>query len=212
MQRAASGSVLKAGKPLVFTLCLLPLGLFFLRAVEGSIGPNPVEALTHFTGDWTLRLLLVTLAITPVRRLTGQPWLVRFRRMLGLFAFFYGCLHLMTYLWLDQFFDWNAILADVATRPYITTGFSAFVLMLPLAVTSTRSMVRRLGRHWRRLHRLVYVAGALGVVHYWWLVKADITEPALYASVLALILALRLPMPGLSGQQDAGAGGLHPRS
>ena len=149
--------------------------------------------LTHTTGDWGLRLLLLTLAVTPLRRLTGWGWLLRFRRMLGLFAFFYLSLHLVTYLWLDQFFDWAAILEDVAKRPYITAGFAAFLLLVPLALTSTRGMVRRLGWRWQTLHRLIYPAAALGVLHFFWLTKADLREPLVYASVLALLLALRWP-------------------
>jgi sulfoxide reductase heme-binding subunit YedZ len=180
-------------KPVLFLACLAPLGLLVASGVSGEIGPNPVEAVTHFTGDWTLRLLIATLAITPLRLLTGRVWLVRFRRMLGLFAFFYACLHLTTYLWLDQFFDWSAILEDIAKRPYVTLGFAAFLLMVPLAVTSTRGMVRRLGWRWQVLHRLVYLVAALGVLHFLWLVKADPTEPAIYGGVLLVLLALRLP-------------------
>ncbi|MEA3274915.1 MAG: protein-methionine-sulfoxide reductase heme-binding subunit MsrQ [Pseudomonadota bacterium] len=193
MAASASKNIVRVGKPLLFLLGLLPLGVLVANGISGDIGPNPVEAVTRFTGDWTLRFLLITLAVTPLRRLTGQTWLIRFRRMLGLFAFFYACLHLLTYLWLDQFFAWSAILEDVLERPYITVGFAAFLLMVPLAVTSTRGMVRRLGRRWQILHRLVYLVAALGVLHFLWLVKAGITEPAIYGAVLALLLALRLP-------------------
>lgn len=189
----ATDPIIRIGKPLVFLACLLPLGVLVARGIGGDLGPNPVEAVTHFTGDWTLRLLLVTLAVTPLRRLTGRPWLVRFRRMFGLFAFFYACLHLATYLLLDQFFDWGAIVEDVLKRPYITVGFAAFLLLVPLAATSTRSMRRRLGRRWQMLHRAVYLIGVLGVVHFLWLVKADIAEPVLYGAVLALLLLARLP-------------------
>jgi sulfoxide reductase heme-binding subunit YedZ len=183
----------RAAKPLVFLVCLLPFAAFVLNAIGGGIGPNPVEAVTHFTGDWALRFLLITLAVTPLRRLAGLPRLLGFRRMLGLFAFFYACLHLGAYLWLDQFFAWGAIAEDILERPYITVGFAAFVLMVPLAITSTRGMMRRLGRRWQRLHRLVYPVAVLGVLHYLWLVKADITEPLVYGAVLLALLALRLP-------------------
>lgn len=180
-------------KTAVFLLCLAPLGALGARIAGGEVPPNPVETLTHFTGDWALRLLLVTLAVTPLRRLSGWGWLLRLRRMLGLFAFFYAVLHLATYLWLDQFFDWGAIAEDVLERPYITLGFAAFLVLVPLAVTSTRGWVRRLGRRWQILHRGVYVAAVLAVLHFLWLVKGDPTEPLIYAGVLALLLAARLP-------------------
>jgi sulfoxide reductase heme-binding subunit YedZ len=193
MGRIPTERLVRTAKPILFLLCLAPLGFLVASGATGAIGPNPVEAVTHFTGDWTLRLLIATLAVTPLRLLTGRVWLVRFRRMLGLFAFFYACLHLTTYLWLDQFFDWAAILDDIAKRPYITVGFAAFLLMVPLALTSTRAMVRRLGRRWQALHRLVYLVAGLGVLHFLWLVKADHTEPAIYGAVLLVLLALRLP-------------------
>lgn len=180
-------------KPALFVVCLVPAGMLLWDAFTSGLGANPIEEITHRTGDWTLRLLLVTLAITPLRRLTGFTALLRLRRMLGLFAFFYASLHFLTWLVLDQFFDWQSIVADIAKRPYITVGFTAFVLLIPLAVTSTNAMMRRLGRNWARLHRLVYLIGILGVIHYWWLVKADILEPAIYGSILALLLASRLP-------------------
>jgi sulfoxide reductase heme-binding subunit YedZ len=200
-------SLVAGVKPALFALCLLPLAWLVWRTVTDSIGPNPVETITHDTGDWALRLLLATLALTPLRRLTGWSWLVRLRRMLGLFAFFYAALHLTTYLWLDQFFDVSAILADIAGRPYITLGFAAFVLMIPLAVTSTRGWQRRLGRRWKPLHRLVYGIAVLGVLHFLWLVKADLLEPGLYAGALALLLLARLPVhrPRLPGRGIAGA-------
>ncbi|UHD15897.1 protein-methionine-sulfoxide reductase heme-binding subunit MsrQ [Thiocapsa bogorovii] len=186
------------GKPLVFMLCLVPLGILISRGASGALGPNPVEAITHFTGDWTLRLLLVTLAVTPLRRLTGQAWLVRYRRMLGLFAFFYAVLHFTTYLWLDRFFDLGAIAEDVLKRPYITVGFAAFLLMVPLAITSTQGWIRRLGRRWKTLHRAVYAIGVLGVLHYLWLVKADLLEPGIYAVILGVLLGFRVPWADLS--------------
>ena len=180
-------------KPFVFIAALGPLAYLLLGAWRGSLGANPIETITRSTGLWTLRLMLITLAVTPARWLTGWNDIIRVRRMLGLFAFFYGSLHLLTYVWLDQFFDWAAIVKDVAKRPFITAGFSAYVLLVPLAITSTAGMIRRLGgRAWRRLHRLAYVAAALGVVHYWWLVKADIRPPRNYAILLALLLMVRV--------------------
>ena len=179
-------------KPLVFVAALGPLAYLLLGAWQGRLGANPIETITRSTGLWTLRFMLITLAVTPLRRLTGWNDIVRVRRMLGLFAFFYGSLHLLTYVWLDQFFDWAAIVKDVAKRPFITAGFSAYVLLVPLAITSTAGMIRRLGgRTWRRLHRLAYVTAALGVVHYWWLVKADIRPPRNYAIVLGVLLFAR---------------------
>lgn len=193
MARANTDRWIRLSKPAVFALCLLPLGWLVLDVATGAVGPNPVEAVTHRTGTWTLRLLLATLAITPLRRLTGQAWLIRYRRMLGLFAFFYATLHLVVYLWLDRLLDWGTIIEDIVARPYITVGFTAFLLLVPLAVTSTRGWVRRLGRRWQRLHRLIYPSAVLAVLHYLWLVKADILEPALYGLVLAGLLAARLP-------------------
>jgi len=179
-------------KPTVFVLCLVPLAMLVGWGLRGELGANPIEEITHQTGDWALRLLLVTLAVTPLRRLTGWTQPMRVRRMLGLFAFFYACLHLLTYLWLDQFFDWGEILKDIVKRPFITVGFAAFVLLVPLAVTSTRGMMRRLGRRWQALHRAVYLVGVLAVVHYWWLVKADVRDPFFYAAILAVLLGYRL--------------------
>ena len=180
-------------KPFVFIAALGPLAYLLIAAWQGSLGANPIETITRSTGLWTLRFMLITLAVTPLRRLTGLNDIVRVRRMLGFFAFFYGSLHLLTYVWLDQFFDWAAIVKDVAKRPFITAGFSAYVLLVPLAITSTAGMIRRLGgRTWRRLHRLAYVTAALGVVHYWWLVKADIRPPRNYGLVLAALLLVRL--------------------
>ena len=179
------------GKPLVFCVSLLPLVWLCWLAWQDQLGTNPVETLSHRTGDWSLRFLLLTLAVTPLRRLSGWNWLLKFRRMLGLFAFFYVCLHLGVYLIFDQFFDPSAILEDIAKRPYITVGFAGFLLLIPLAATSTNGMIKRLGRNWQRLHRLVYLIGMLGVVHYWWLVKADISEPLLYAGLLTMLLGYR---------------------
>jgi sulfoxide reductase heme-binding subunit YedZ len=183
-------------KPFVFAACLIPLAWLAWRAGTTGLGANPIEAITHETGDWTLRFLLVTLAITPLRRLSGWNQLIRFRRMAGLFAFFYGSLHYLTYLWLDQFFSWSSIVRDVAKRPFVTVGFLAFIVMVPLAATSTAGMIRRLGGSaWRMLHRLVYLAAVAGVVHYWWLVKADVRRPTMYAGVLAVLLFVRLWRP-----------------
>lgn len=180
-------------KPAVFAAALAPVGLMAYGAATGGLGANPIETITHRTGDWTLRFLILTLALTPLRAMTGWSGFARFRRMLGLFAFFYGVLHLFTYLWLDQFFDWPAILRDIAKRPFITAGAASFALLVPLAATSTAGMIRRLGgRAWKRLHRMAYVAALAGVVHYWWLVKADVSRPRAYAVALAIVIAARL--------------------
>lgn len=183
----------RATKPLLFLICLLPLARLVYFALNDDLGANPIEFITRSTGTWTLVGLLLTLAITPLRRLTGRNELVRYRRMLGLFAFFYASLHFMTYIWLDQFFDLPGVLKDIYKRPFITVGFAAFLLLLPLAITSTHAMMRRLGRRWQQLHRLVYLIGLLGVVHYLWLVKKDLTQPLIYAGVLLILLGLRLP-------------------
>lgn len=179
-------------KALTFAIALLPLIRLLALGLTDRLGVNPIEFITRSTGTWTLVFLLLTLGITPLRRLSGWGWLIRLRRMLGLFAYFYSCLHFTTYVWLDQFFDWGEIVKDVYKRPFITAGFSAFVLLLPLALTSTDAMMRRLKRNWGRLHRLVYPIALLAVTHYWWLVKKDITQPALYAACLALLLGARL--------------------
>lgn len=193
MNPRGSGAAPRVAMPLLLLLCLVPLAFLIARGLGGGLGPNPVETITHATGDWTLRLLLATLAVTPLQRITGRGWVARLRRPLGLLAFFYGSLHLLTYLWLEHFFDWTAIAEDVLERPYITVGVVAFALMLPLALTSTRAWARRLGPRWRQLHRVVYLVGALGVLHYLWLVKADIREPVLYGAVLVVLMAFRLP-------------------
>ena len=182
----------RIGKPLIFGVSLLPLAWILWLGWQDQLGANPVETLSHRTGDWSLRFLLLTLAITPLRRLSGWTGVQKYRRMLGLFAFFYVGLHFTVYLVFDQFFDWTAIVADIARRPYITVGFAAFVLLIPLAITSTNGMIRRLGRHWQRLHRLVYLTAILGVLHYAWLVKADLREPLLYGGLLAALLGYRL--------------------
>lgn len=180
-------------KPAVFLIALIPFALLVLRAINNDLGANPIETLNRTTGDWTIRFLLFVLAVTPLRKLTGWNVLLRFRRMIGLFVFFYASVHFLTWIWIDQSFDWNGIVKDVIKRPFITLGFTCLLLLIPLAVTSTNGMVKRLGaRNWQRLHRLVYVIGIGGVIHYWWLVKSDIREPLMYATILALLLGLRL--------------------
>ncbi len=182
-------------KTVVFLAALIPLARLGWLAWRGGLGANPIEYITHSTGWWTLSFLMITLSVTPLRRWTGWNWLIKLRRTLGLYAFFYAALHLTTYLWLDQFFDWVEIAKDVVKRPFITAGFSAFVLLLPLAITSTNAMVRRLGgRRWQMLHRLVYVIASLGVVHFWWLVKKDIREPLVFAAILVTLLLARVAM------------------
>ena len=182
-------------KAAVFAAGVVPFAALVFAAVTDGLGANPVETITHDTGEWTLRLLLATLALTPLRHLTGWMWLTRLRRMVGLFAFFYLVLHFTTYVVLDASLDLAYVVEDVADRLYITVGFAAFMMLVPLAATSTNAMVRRLGPlRWRRLHRLVYAAGICGVLHYLWLVKADLREPLIYAGILAALLALRLPV------------------
>ena len=180
-------------KPVLFLLCTLPFFVLVYNGFTNNLTANPIKEITHFTGEWALRFLLITLSITPLRKITRKNALIRFRRMLGLFTFFYACLHFSTYLVLDQFFDWNEIVLDVAKRPYITIGFSAFVLLIPLAVTSTNKMAQRLGNNWRRLHSLIYPIAILVIFHYLWLVKADILPPVIYGLILCLLLVLRWP-------------------
>ena len=190
-----SDKALAALKAALFILALIPL----VRLAAGALyfpdwlGANPAEHITRSTGDWTLRLLLATLAVTPLRTLSGWNWLLRLRRMLGLFTFFYGLVHLASYVSFDHVFDAAEIARDIVKRPFISVGFTALALMIPLALTSTSAMVRRLGaRRWLALHRLVYLIAPLGVLHFWWMVKADTTEPAIYAAVLAVLLACRM--------------------
>lgn len=186
-------ALLRALKVAVFLLCFGPLSLLVWKGFDRLLGANPVDVITRTTGRWTLTFLLITLSITPARRILNAPWLVRFRRMLGLFAFFYGSLHLMTYVWLDKFFDVHAMLHDIAKRRFITAGMTAWALMLPLALTSTAGWIRRMGgKRWSRLHRLIYFSAAAGVIHFIWLVKADLRRPLTYGSVLAVLLAFRL--------------------
>jgi sulfoxide reductase heme-binding subunit YedZ len=181
-------------KPVLFVLALVPLALLVWNALHDGLGANPVEAITFETGEWGLRFLLITLCVTPLRRITGWQPLARIRRMLGLFAFFYVCLHFLTYIVLDAFFDFRYILEDITDRTYITLGFTSFLLLTPLAVTSTNAMLRRLGgQRWRRLHRLAYAAAAGGVLHFLWLVKADLREPLIYLGILLLLFLARVP-------------------
>jgi sulfoxide reductase heme-binding subunit YedZ len=182
-------------KILIFVLALVPLTRLLINGYLDALGANPVEKILRNTGFWTLSILMITLWVTPLRLLTGLTFIGRFRRILGLFAFFYVALHFLSYLVLDQFFDWPNILKDISKRPYITLGFLAFLILIPLAVTSTDGMMRRLGgKRWRGLHQWVYLAGFAGVVHFWWLVKKDITEPALFALAFSVAMLVRVLM------------------
>ncbi|MFZ5877729.1 MAG: sulfite oxidase heme-binding subunit YedZ [Nitrospirota bacterium] len=179
--------------PAVFLICLAPLARLVWRGLTDDLGANPIEALVRSTGLWTLIFLLITLAVTPAGRLPGLNRVARFRRLFGLFAFFYACLHAATYVGVDQFFAWGDIVADVVKRPFITIGAVSFAALAPLAVTSTNGMIRRMGgRRWKLLHRLVYPIAIGGVVHYFWLVKADVRPPLIYGSVLVALLGIRL--------------------
>jgi len=179
-------------KLIVFSISLLPLGSIVFDAVHHNLGANPIQMLQYRTGDWALRFLLITLALTPLKMLFGMVFQMRYRRMMGLFAFFYASLHLTVYVGLDQSFSWAHIMEDIPKSPYIVVGLSAFLLLIPLALTSTRRMIQRLGRNWQRLHRLIYASALLAVVHFFWLVKADLREPAIYAGVLAFLLGVRV--------------------
>jgi sulfoxide reductase heme-binding subunit YedZ len=181
----------RAIKPALFLLCLVPAALLGWDAARGAL-TDPIKEITHRTGWWVITLLTITLAVTPVRRLTGWNGIVKYRRMLGLFAFFYASLHFLTYLVLDQFFAWSFIVEDVAERPYITVGFAAFLMLLSLAVTSTNGWIRRLGKRWQRLHSLIYVAALAGVVHFLWQVKADVREPTIFGLIIVGLLGIRL--------------------
>ena len=187
--------VRRIGKPLVFGLGIMPFALIALRTLgllAPGLGANPVEALLEYFGEWGLRFLLIALAVTPLRRLSGYAWTGQFRRMLGLFAFFYVLMHFSVYLVLDQQLAGGPILEDILERPFITLGVIGLLLLTALAATSTNAARRRLGRNWNRLHKSVYAVGVLGVWHYWWQVKKDITEPAIYAVILAILLGIRL--------------------
>ena len=179
-------------KTAVFLACLLPMSLLGWATVNGQLSANPLEDIRDTTGIWTLRFLMLTLSITPLRRITGWLELIRFRRMLGLFAFFHSVLHFITYIWLDQFFAWGAILEDLTKRRFIMAGYAGFALLIPLAITSTKKWIGRLGgKKWQMLHRLIYVSAAAGVIHYFWRVKLDVRRPLLYAGVLAILLLSR---------------------
>jgi sulfoxide reductase heme-binding subunit YedZ len=180
-------------KAFVFVICLVPLFVLVERALHGRLGANPVEFVQHATGDWTLRFLVFTLSITPLRKLLHLPELIRFRRMLGLFAFFYVCLHFLTYIGPDQSFKLAGMWQDVAKRKFVTVGFLGFVLLIPLALTSTAGWIRRLGgKRWQALHRAVYVSAVCGVIHYYWLVKSDVRKPLFYGALVAILLLWRL--------------------
>jgi len=191
--------MLRHVKPVAFLACLAPVFVLSWQGFHAGLGANPIEKITHATGDWTLRFLLITLSIAPLRVLTRQYWLIDFRRMLGLFAFFYGFLHLMTYVWLDKFFDVHEMLHDIAKRRFIAAGMTAFTLMIPLALTSTKWSIRKLGgKRWQALHRLIYFSAAAGVIHYIWLVKADLRKPLEYGAVLGVLLLYRICVRALS--------------
>lgn len=191
--RALPEKYLRQLKLLVFIACLGPAFVLTWKGFHSLLGANPIDVITRTTGRWTLTFLLITLSITPLRRITRLAWLIRFRRMLGLFAFFYGSLHLMTYVWLDKFFDVHDMLHDIAKRRFITAGMTAWALMLPLALTSTAGWIRRLGgKRWQTLHRLIYFSAVAGVVHFIWLVKADLRRPLTYGAVLVVLLAFRI--------------------
>jgi sulfoxide reductase heme-binding subunit YedZ len=179
-------------KPVIFILLLMPACYYGWGIWQDRLGANPLEAVIRGLGDWGLRILLITLLVSPLRRLLDWAQLLRLRRMLGLYAYFYVILHLFSYLWFDQFFDWEEIWFDILERPFITVGMLAVVLLTPLAITSTKGMIRRLGKNWKRLHTFVYPISMLAVLHFWWMVKLDVTEPAIYAGVLAVLLGERL--------------------
>jgi sulfoxide reductase heme-binding subunit YedZ len=184
--------MLRYFKPVIFLSCLAPLALLVWDGFHQNLGANPIETITHSTGNSTLTFLLITLSITPLRKLTRQYWLIGLRRMFGLFAFFYGTLHLMTWVWPDKGFDVHDMLADVVKRRFITAGMAGFVLMIPLALTSTKWAIRKMGgKRWQALHRLIYLSAAAGVIHYIWLVKADLKDPLEYAGVLGVLLLYR---------------------
>ena len=180
---------IKAG---LFALALLPLARLVWLGIHDHLSANPVEFIERSTGTWALVILLITLGMTPIRLMTGIVWQIQLRRMMGLFMFFYACLHITTYVWLDHWFEWAAIVKDIYKHPYVLVGFAAFVLTVPLAVTSNRAMIRRLGENWKRLHQAVYLIGVLAILHFWWLVKKDIREPLIYACVLIILFGIRI--------------------
>ena len=202
----------KWSKPVVFLICLLPLAMLGWRALHHDLTANPIEFITHATGDWTLRFLIFTLCITPFRKILYLPELIRFRRMLGLFAFFYACLHFTTYIWLDKFFALSEMWKDIAKRKFITVGFAAFLLLIPLAITSTAGWVRRLGgKRWQALHRLIYFSAVFGVIHYYWLVKSAVIKPLFYGVIVGLLLLWRL-LNFISEKNRVAAGNPRPAS
>ena len=179
-------------KPLVFIVCLVPLAMLVWDGFHDALGANPIEKITHRTGDWSLRFLLITLSVTPLRKIFGWKQLIRLRRMFGLFAFFYVCVHFSVWIVFDHFFDLDEISKDIVKRPYVTVGFTAFILLIPLAITSTNKMMKRLGARWKQLHQLVYVIAVLGILHYLWLVKADVLQPVIHAIILLTLLSVRV--------------------
>lgn len=192
MTRTPDSRQLAQIKAALFLVCLLPLARLGWAAYTDDFGPNPVEFIQRWTGTWTFNLLLITLCVTPLRTMTEWHWLIRLRRMLGLFCFFYASLHFLSFIGFDHAFEITEIARDIAKRPFVTVGFAAMLLMTPLAITSTQGWMRRLKRHWGQLHKLVYLVALLGVLHYWWLVKRDLTQPAMFALALALLLGMRL--------------------
>ncbi|HYL93877.1 MAG TPA: protein-methionine-sulfoxide reductase heme-binding subunit MsrQ [Alphaproteobacteria bacterium] len=185
--------LIRALKAVAFLLSLGPVSVLIWKWFHDLLGANPIDVITRTTGRWTLTFLLITLGVTPLRKLAGLPWLIRFRRMFGLYAFFYGSLHLMTFLWLDKFFDLHDILHDIAKRRFITAGMTAWALILPLALTSTTGWIRRMGgKRWQKLHRLIYFSAAAGVIHFIWLVKADLRRPLTYGAILGILMLYRL--------------------
>jgi sulfoxide reductase heme-binding subunit YedZ len=200
-------------KVVVFLTCLAPLGLIIWGILSHDFDANPPQLIEHATGDWTIRFLVFTLAVTPLRKLLHMPQLIRFRRMIGLFAFFYVCLHFTTYLWIDKFFSWSSIWDDLHKRTYIILGFTGFVLLIPLAITSTAGWIRRLGgKRWQMLHRLIYAAAVAGVIHYYWLVKSDVRKPLLYAFLVGILLAWRLGAWILDRKQHSAPGSIRPKA
>jgi sulfoxide reductase heme-binding subunit YedZ len=195
----------RTGKILVFLLGLAPLFWLGWRAYNGRLTANPIEFITHYTGDWTLRLVIIGLFITPLRKIFNQPDLIKYRRMIGLFAFFYAVLHFTTWIWLDKFFDPGEMWADIVKRRYITVGMAGFLMLISLAITSTKGWIRRLGKRWQLLHRLVYVTAIAGVIHYYWLVKSDIRLPLVYALFVAMVLGWRVRFWRRSSRRTAAA-------
>jgi len=194
-------------KPAVFVVCLVPMAWLVWDIFAGNLSANPIEDIRNRTGIWTLRFLMITLSVTPLRRIIGWPSLIRFRRMLGLFAFFYAFVHFITYIWLDQAFAWDEIVKDmISKRPFILSGVASFVLLIPLAITSTKKWIGRLGgKRWQMIHRLIYLSAVVGVLHYYWRVKLDIARPLAYGAVLAVLLGLRLTVAAVYDRRPVGA-------